>query len=169
MGDGVQRGEPSNENDQPSRSPAGHLNSSRFTGSTARKRRRFSPGCRSRRRQRLVDCGANHPIEPSNPVKGFRCETRQKSRRLGRPPKVLKTFATPRVDLSDSERSLASDRWGIVDQEVSRSANGVVGIADLSRRRSRRERTTVQGFGCIMTEQPGLQMRAVVESALLPA
>ncbi len=65
--------------------------------------------------------------------------------------------------------ALATDRRRVVDQEIAGTTNRVVRVPNLGTGRTRCERAVVQILCRVVPEQPRLQVRAVVEAALLPS
>lgn len=71
--------------------------------------------------------------------------------------------------LSDERPRLATDARRVALQEVARATHRVVRVCDLSCGLSGSERSAVHLGTGTMAEHSGIQVRAVVESALLPA
>lgn len=65
-------------------------------------------------------------------------------------------------------RSLGADRRRIVHEEVSRTTVSVVRIGDLGCRGTSLERLASHCFACLVSEATRVQVRAVIDPALLP-
>ena len=71
--------------------------------------------------------------------------------------------------LTDVRVALATDTWGIIQKEVAWATNGVIRVSYLASGRASREGTALQVAGSGVTQESSLQMRAVVQTTLLPA